>query len=93
MTLPNLYALSEHVTSIADEYGLVAAVRIFEGTASDIATAGTRIECTVSNMRREPPLESSKNMRLEYFNQVGVTAFDEFIREEAAPRLSAQQRR
>ena len=87
MTLPNLHAMNEHVNSIADECGLVASVEIIEAAKSDVSSGGTRVQCTVANMHYNPARQTTKHVRLEYFNQAGVTVFDQFIREEAAPRL------
>ena len=84
----DLYELNGHIRKIAFEYGLVASAAMIDAQLSDGSRVEPRITVTVRNPRVDGAETMSMNVSVRQFERAGLTLFDRFIRDDAAPELT-----
>ncbi len=84
-----LGALNARVSSIAREYGLDAFAGLFQPRDSDIFAGEPSIEVIVFKRTSGAPLQTGKSVTVSRYEQMGDSIFEQFIRDEAAPKLNA----
>jgi hypothetical protein len=85
--ISDIDALNIHIAALAKTLGLVASARLVESKPSGSSSGSPSVEVTVTDMRKNPPLECSKSVTPEDYQDVGIHTFDEFILLEAAREL------